>query len=144
METSRRDVLHHAAAAGLSLAAVGCSGCPAAAASTPHEREDGRAEGTAEAGTAIAKTSDVPVGGGKIFKTRGVLIAQPAAGAFKAFGATCTHQGCALSSVSGGTAHCPCHGSTFHVADGSVAGGPASAPLPPKRIRIAGGWIHLV
>ncbi|MGW7441375.1 Rieske (2Fe-2S) protein [Streptomyces sp. NPDC054849] len=141
METSRRDVLHHAAAVGLSLAAVGCSGCPAAAAAVP--REDGRAEGTAEAGTPIAKTSDIPVGGGKIFKTRGVLIAQPAAGVFKAFDATCTHQGCALSRVSGGTAHCPCHGSTFHVADGSVAGGPASAPLPSKRIRVVGGWIHL-
>ncbi|MFD6971091.1 Rieske (2Fe-2S) protein [Streptomyces sp. NPDC059979] len=142
MGTSRRDVLHHAAAGGLAWAAVGCSGCPAAAA--PATREDGRGERPAEAATPIAKASEIPVGGGKIFTNRGVLISQPTAGVFKAFSATCTHQGCALSDVTGGTANCPCHGSAFRVADGSVTIGPASAPLSPRKIRVSGDWIHVV
>ncbi|MEJ8640910.1 Rieske (2Fe-2S) protein [Streptomyces sp. MS1.HAVA.3] len=107
-------------------------------------REDGPEERPAEAGTPIAKASDIPVGGGRIFTKRGVLISQPTAGVFKAFSATCTRQGCALSDVSGTTANCPCHGSAFRVADGSVAVGPASAPLSPRKIRVSGDWIHLV
>jgi Rieske Fe-S protein len=58
------------------------------------------------------------------------------AGTFTAFGATCTHQGCAVTEVVGGTINCPCHGSKFAIADGSVTAGPAPSPLPTKQISV--------
>ena len=38
---------------------------------------------------------------------------------------------------------CPWHGSTFRLADGSVARGPATAPQPVFRTRVAGGIIQV-
>ena len=52
-------------------------------------------------------------------------MTQPVAGTFKAFSATCTHQGCTVNEVAGGTINCPCHGSKFAVADGAPTAGPA-------------------
>ncbi|MYT04871.1 MULTISPECIES: Rieske (2Fe-2S) protein [Streptomyces] len=96
-----------------------------------------------QAGTELAKTSEIPVGGGKIFKEEKVVVTQPKKGEFKAFSDICTHQGCQVSSVSGGTINCPCHGSKFHIADGSVANPPATRPLPEKQIRVSGDSIEL-
>ena len=56
------------------------------------------------------------------------MVTQPAAGEFRAFSATCTHQGCAVGDVTDGTINCPCHGSKFAVADGAVVDGPARRP----------------
>ncbi|MEO7069694.1 MAG: hypothetical protein ABI131_04295, partial [Nostocoides sp.] len=36
-------------------------------------------------GADLAKTTDIPVGGGKIFAGAGVILTQPTAGEFKAF-----------------------------------------------------------
>ncbi|GHH49376.1 Rieske (2Fe-2S) protein [Streptomyces candidus] len=91
----------------------------------------------------LAATSDIPVGGGKVFKEQRVVVTQPEAGSFKAFASTCTHQGCDVASVSDGTINCPCHGSRFRVADASVAGGPATQPLPPRAITVESGSIRL-
>jgi Rieske Fe-S protein len=96
-----------------------------------------------EAGTELAKTSEIPVGGGKIFKDEKVVVTQPKEGEFKAFSDICTHQGCQVTSVSGGTINCPCHGSKFHIADGSVANPPANKPLPEKQIKVSGDSIQL-
>jgi Rieske Fe-S protein len=94
---------------------------------------------TAPAGPpALASTSDVPEGGGKIIGGKNIVITQPAAGTFKGFSAVCTHQGCIVSSVSGGTINCPCHGSKFSIKDGSVVNGPASSPLPTVKISVDG------
>jgi Rieske Fe-S protein len=86
----------------------------------------------------LALTSDVPVGGGKILADKKIVITQPRAGSFEAFTAVCTHQGCAVSSVSGGTINCPCHGSKFGIANGSVVTGPAASALAPVSIKVQG------
>lgn len=86
----------------------------------------------------LALTSDVPVGGGKILADKKIVITQPRAGSFEAFTAVCTHQGCTVSSVSGGTINCPCHGSKFSIANGSVMHGPAASPLAPVSIKVQG------
>ena len=81
---------------------------------------------------ALARTSDIPVGGGEIFADQGVVVTQPTAGEFKAFGPICTHQGCPVTNVDGGTINCTCHNSRFSIEDGSVKAGPATKPLPAK------------
>ncbi|WP_314224277.1 Rieske (2Fe-2S) protein [Streptomyces zaehneri] len=97
----------------------------------------------ASAGQELAKTTDIPVGGGKIFAAEKVVVTQPTKGDFKAFSAVCTHQGCTVGSVADGIIHCPCHKSEFRIADGSVAGGPAPSPLPAEQITVEGSSIKL-
>ncbi|MEU6867738.1 Rieske (2Fe-2S) protein [Streptomyces sp. NPDC046876] len=94
-------------------------------------------------GQVLARTADIPVGGGKVFKDQKVVVTQPAAGQFKAFSATCTHQGCLVGSVKDENIVCPCHQSLFKISDGSVAGGPASRPLSPAKITVQGDNITL-
>lgn len=94
-------------------------------------------------GTALGKTSDIPVGGGKIFADQKVVVTQPTSGQFKGFSAVCTHQGCTVAKVSDGLIMCPCHGSEYKVADGSVAKGPATSALAPKQVSVSGDEITL-
>lgn len=92
----------------------------------------------------LARTSDIPVGGGVVFPDAQVVITQPRPGRFVAFSAVCTHQGCVVNEVAGGTINCPCHGSRFAVADGSVSKGPARRPLPPVQVAEQDGALQLV
>ena len=111
------------------------------AAASPPEASPSAAGGGGE--TALGPTSEVPVGGGKVFTAQKVVVTQPTVGQFKCFSAICTHQGCTVGSVSGGTINCPCHGSQFHINDGSVARGPAPSPLASESISVADGTITL-
>jgi Rieske Fe-S protein len=83
----------------------------------------------------------IPVGGGKILTDKKIVITQPQAGSFDAFTAVCTHQGCTVGSVAGGTINCPCHGSKFSITNGSVVNGPATSPLAPVSIKVQGSSI---
>jgi nitrite reductase/ring-hydroxylating ferredoxin subunit/uncharacterized membrane protein len=55
----------------------------------------------------------------------------------------CSHRGCALAagkiegSGDDAVVVCPCHGSTFRLADGAVVHGPATAPQPAYEARIS-------
>ncbi|HEV2254158.1 MAG TPA: Rieske (2Fe-2S) protein [Streptosporangiaceae bacterium] len=98
----------------------------------------GTGVGNGNAPDVLASTSDVPVGGGKILTDKKIVITQPQAGTFDAFTAVCTHQGCIVTTVSGGTINCPCHGSKFSIANGSVVNGPATSPLAPVSIKVQG------
>ncbi|MEW5355836.1 MULTISPECIES: Rieske (2Fe-2S) protein [unclassified Streptomyces] len=148
--SSRRTVLATGAAA---LVAAGCSDSNSSdtgaterspAASAPASSP---AAATSAAQSAMAQeltsTSDIPVGGGKVFAEHKIVVTQPKKGEFKAFSAVCTHQGCTVAKVADGTIDCPCHGSMFHIADGTVAQGPATHPLAPKKIEVAGNSIRL-
>lgn len=90
----------------------------------------------------LVAAADVPVGGGVVLAEEKLVVTQPTRGTFKAFDATCTHQGCLVGSVDD-TIHCPCHGSSFAIADGSVAGGPAPSPLPERQVRVQQGQVVL-
>lgn len=92
---------------------------------------------------ALAATGDIPVGGGKVFADDKVVVTQPTAGTFKAFDTTCSHAGCAVTKISGGTINCPCHGAKFSVEDGSVKGGPAPTALQEVAIKVDGDSIQL-
>jgi Rieske Fe-S protein len=71
------------------------------------------------------------------------VVTQPSAGKFKAFSATCTHQGCPVAGVDGGTINCTCHGSKFSIEDGSVTKGPATKALVEQDISVEGDSITL-
>ena len=155
-ETSRRTVLACAGAA-CAAALAGCStynsnsggvDAPQGAQSTesssaPAASASGAgADGGQGGGAAVlAKTSDVPVGGGTILADKKIVITQPQSGTFHAFTAVCTHAGCTVGSVSSGTINCPCHGSRFNISNGSVVNGPAASPLAPVNIKVQGASI---
>jgi len=92
-------------------------------------------------GQALTTTSKVPVGGGEVLTDQKIVVTQPKAGTFAAFTAVCTHQGCLVDSVSGGTINCPCHGSKFSISNGSVVNGPATSPLAAVSIKVKGSNI---
>jgi len=62
-----------------------------------------------------------------------------------AIGATCSHLGGPLDegSVKDGVVTCPWHGSSFYMADGSVANGPAVYAEPTFAVRVRNGKVEL-
>ncbi|MEU0978779.1 Rieske (2Fe-2S) protein [Streptomyces griseus] len=140
MNARRRTVLA-AGAAGAAALATGCgsSGGDGVGDTSATPTATGDATGGAE----LARTGDIPVGGGTVLKERKVVVTQPEEGEFKAFSAVCTHASCLVSTVSDGTINCPCHGSRFSITDASVEAGPATRPLPAERISVSGGTIRL-
>ncbi|MEO3885044.1 Rieske (2Fe-2S) protein [Nonomuraea sp. B5E05] len=154
-ETTRRNVVLGAGGAGLAAILTACAsyGSPTtdAVAEPPAEEPSSEApekkpekkKAAAGGGKALADTSDIPEGGGKVFENEKVVVTQPTAGDFKAFSAVCTHAGCTVATVSNNTINCPCHGSKFSIEDGSVADGPAGGPLEEKKISVDGDKIRL-
>lgn len=148
---TRRGVLAGVGLVGLAGAVSACSagGSSSSSAGTgaaPAAPAPGTASSAGNTGSAagvLAATSEIPVGGGKIFTTEKVVVTQPSSGDFKAFSAVCTHMGCLVSQISNGTIDCPCHGSQYSIKDGSVVGGPAPSPLPAEQIKVSGTSIVL-
>jgi Rieske Fe-S protein len=144
---TRRAVVAGACGAACAAALTACSGYgagrPPAPAPAPASPAPPASAGDPAAPGALTATSAVPVGGGVVFGDQDVVVTQPVAGEFKAFTATCTHQGCLVGEVSDGTINCPCHGSRYDVTDGSVVDGPASRPLAEKPITVQSGSILL-
>jgi Rieske Fe-S protein len=131
--STRRTVLATGAAVAL---AAGCT-------KYGNSNSSGSSTVNASGGQELAKTSDIPLGGGKIFADQKVVVTQPKKDEFKAFSAVCTHLGCTVGTISNGIIECPCHHSKYRIADGSVAGGPAPKPLPAEQIKVEGKSIRL-
>lgn len=137
-DLTRRRLVASAAIGGLSLPLLaacgggGSSSTPTAGATSPSAAAspgDGGSTGSAApSADALVATADVPVGGGVILADQNVVVTQPAKGTFEGFTATCTHQGCPLTSVASGTINCTCHGSQFSITDGSNVTGPSGSP----------------
>ena len=152
---ARRTVVAAAGAAGLAVALTACGGSDDDASAAPAQSggaaddtannggTGGSSGGDAAGGTPLASTADIPEGGGKVFADQKVVVVQPSAGEFKAYSATCTHQGCAVKSIADGVINCPCHNSNFSITDGSVKSGPATKPLPAVEITVSGDSITL-
>ncbi|MEU1202652.1 MULTISPECIES: Rieske (2Fe-2S) protein [Streptomyces] len=144
---ARRTVVAAVGAAGLAVALTACGDDKKSSGSSEVNGGgsgggDNAAAGNA-GGTVLAKTSDIPEGGGKVFADQGVVVTQPTAGTFKAFSSKCTHQGCAVKGIANGVINCPCHGSQFSAADGSVKKGPATTALAAATITVEGDSIKL-
>jgi Rieske Fe-S protein len=101
-------------------------------------------KGAKAVGTVLGAASEIPVGGGKIYKAARVVVTQPARGQYKAFSAVCTHVGCIMSEVASGTIDCPCHGGQFKITNGAVVAGPPPSPLPARQVKVVNGQVVLL
>jgi cytochrome b6-f complex iron-sulfur subunit len=98
------------------------------------------------AGSAVQiDAAKVPVGTAVVLSgAKPVVVAQPAAGQFVAFSASCTHRGTTVSAEPNSmTLQCPSHGSEFDAATGQVLKGPAAKPLPSVPVSNTGGVLTL-
>lgn len=143
----RRVVLRGAAVGGVALPLLaGCGGGTSSSGSSGNSSSGGSSGGSGQGsggGGGKLATSDVPVGGGKILTSQQVVVTQPKKGDFKAFTAVCTHQGCLVTQVTGGSIVCPCHGSHFSIEDGSPTSGPAQSALASKKVTVEGDQISV-
>ncbi|MEU1550603.1 Rieske (2Fe-2S) protein [Nocardia sp. NPDC005745] len=129
---TRRSVV--AAGAGIAAAAAVAACASSGKSEPPPAQSDRPADADRQANT-LAKTADIPVGGGVI--AGDTVVTQPSAGTFVGLSAVCTHAGCKVATVSGGTINCACHGSKYAL-DGAVVNGPATKPLAPRAVRVSG------
>ena len=146
---TRRRALAGAAVGGLTLpvlAACG-GGSPGGGDANPPATGGGTrgTKGPATSAEVLVAAKDVPVGGGVILGDQNVVVTRPDQGTFEGFSATCTHQGCLLASVAGGTINCGCHGSQFAITNGANVAGPSGSPagsvaaLPRVAVTVKGG-----
>ena len=147
-EMARRAVMTSAGALAACAALVACGSSGSQSTEVPSEATltpavPAQPEPAGSKGDRLASTSDIPVGGGTVIAGKKVVVTQPVPGTFAAFSAICTHRGCTVNKVANGTIDCPCHGSRFAIADGSVVEGPASRPLPRRQITVSGDAIEL-
>ena len=129
-DLTRRGMIRGVAAGGLAvplLAACGDDGGEATNPSSPSPSV-----------SVTVATADVPVGGGTILADDLVVVTQPTEGEFKAFTATCTHQGCPVNAITDGEIVCPCHASHYSIEDGSVISGPAPKALASFPVAVEG------
>jgi Rieske Fe-S protein len=111
---------------------------------SPAPSHTAASKGAKAAGTVLGAASEIPVGGGKIYKAARVVVTQPARGQYKAFSAVCTHVGCIMSEVANGTIDCPCHGGQFKITNGAVVAGPPPSPLPARPVKVVNGQVVLL
>ncbi len=91
----------------------------------------------------LAALADIPAGGGLILDDARVVLTRAEDGEVLAFSATCTHQGCTVSSIEQGLIVCACHLSRFDLATGAPVSGPARRPLPPVAVEVTGEEVFI-
>ncbi|GAB3238880.1 hypothetical protein GCM10027447_38550 [Glycomyces halotolerans] len=133
---SRRGLMCGAAALGAAGALAACGTAEPAAESNG----DSGSDSTGEGGDALARTSEVPVGGGIVAGE--TVIVQPSEDEFAAYSAVCPHQGTIVQAPDDGVIVCPNHGSQFDL-EGALLQGPAETGLTEVEITVDGDRILL-
>lgn len=127
-------------AAGLLLAdQIGKRDNPWADLYDAHRRAPKSFNAGGDTASAAESVAAIAPGEGGIVEHRGEKLAiwKTAAGQARAVAAACTHMGCTVSwNNADKNWHCPCHGSMFETS-GAVIHGPATEPLPPRKIPAA-------
>ncbi|MGL5827156.1 MAG: Rieske (2Fe-2S) protein [Nocardioides sp.] len=150
---TRRAAVRGVAVAGVSVPLLAACGADDETGGTAQPTADatGGSDGASTGGTTdgLASTTDIPVGGGKVFEREQVVVVQPADGDFKAYSAVCPHQQCVFTEVVDNTIKCGgCHQAEFAAADGKNTAGPnggdaALADLQVVQIAVNGDSITL-
>jgi cytochrome b6-f complex iron-sulfur subunit len=125
---------------------AGCaSEAPSSAPAEPAASGSSGSSSTAAADGQHLDAAQVPVGSAIVVSgAKPVVVAQPTAGTFVAFSASCTHRGTTVAAEPGSTTLlCPAHGSEFDAATGQVLKGPATAPLASVPVTNADGVLTL-
>jgi Rieske Fe-S protein len=146
---SRRKVLVAGTGTALGVGLLAACGddpaaTPSAGASSTTPAESPSSSAAAESGAggggqALAKVSDIPVGGAVAAESsdgKPIIVSRPTESEVVAFSAICTHQGCTVAP--GDPLTCPCHGSTYDLATGENTGGPAPKPLTEIAVTVDG------
>ena len=133
---SRRTVIMTSGLAAAAIAGLSsCTNYSTAPASAPSTATPSGS--SAAAGPLTVKEADIPVGSGKIFPDAQAVITQPKRESSRRSAPSVRIMGCLVDSITT-TINCPCHGSKYSIADGSVVNPPAPKPLPPKTIKVEG------
>jgi nitrite reductase/ring-hydroxylating ferredoxin subunit len=140
-ESAQPMATRRAALLGVGAAVVGAGLLAACDPSGTASDEDGG--GQLSTPTKKVKVAEVPVGGGVIYPEQVIVVTQPTAGQFKAFSALCMHLGCVVNQIEKGKIVCPCHGSSYNIADGSVYQGPSTVALTQRRLTVSGDTITI-
>ncbi|MEA5465965.1 QcrA and Rieske domain-containing protein [Leptothoe sp. PORK10 BA2] len=99
-----------------------------------------RADGFAALGTVADLDADGYLSQKDFIAGPVIVIRDPAnADGLIALNSVCNHQGCDVAWKNDAFV-CPCHGSKFNI-DGSLANGPATAPLAPYEVMIDGDLV---
>jgi len=120
-----------ASTAGLAALLPACGGNPANSIPGTSLPTLNGSTGTSGVTVAIGAASPLASAGGMALVTSNAgvfLVTRTSATTFTALTAQCTHEACVVSSTTGQSFVCPCHGSEFDTS-GRVIVGPASAPL---------------
>jgi len=155
-EPTRRSILQIGAVGAMGAAALSACGSdepadPAAGSGSVEEGgqsaaggDDSGASGdNSAAGGTMVPVADVPEGGSLYLADDTLIVAQPSAGEFAAYDATCPHQACAVSGSEGAELVCPCHGSRFDIATGEVLSGPATRGLTTLGVAVDGDTLTI-
>lgn len=152
---SRRIVFQGLGALGVAAVLAGCGGDSDTDADDTTPGDPSTTSGSSDTGSAssgptnegvpgaLAKTSEIPVGGGLILGDERIVITQPTAGEFVAFSAICKHQGFTVTSVSDNVITCSHHGSQYDAETGEVVSPPAPVGLDKVAIKVQGTTIVL-
>jgi Rieske Fe-S protein len=156
-QLDRRHVLVLGAAGCLAA----CSGDPGGGggdpdASTPDDADQGGGDDTGSTGgddagsgmcspgpTSLGPVTNFAQGTWRVVSAARVIVGHDADGLF-AYSNTCTHEGCAITSVtaSSGRAQCRCHGATFD-GNGTVLLGPARTALIHYEVTVCDGTAYV-
>jgi cytochrome b6-f complex iron-sulfur subunit len=145
-QPTRREFCAHAVSL-VSIGALlpGCGGSPTSPSNAPPLATiNATASGGAIALTIDAASPLATVGAAALVQTGSgnFLVARTAQDTFTALTAVCTHEACTVTGFQSPVFVCPCHGSQYTTA-GTVARGPASAPLRQFATRFAGNVLTI-
>jgi nitrite reductase/ring-hydroxylating ferredoxin subunit len=130
----RRELLRGAAALGVvGAAAPLLAACGDSDSASPGSTAQDSSEAAGDAVTVDLST----IAEGSFVVTQSLVVIKDGSDV-KAYSAICPHQNCPVDDVSDGEISCPCHGSRFSVADGSVIAGPATRGLTPATVSVDG------
>lgn len=145
MTLNRRTVLAGSLAATSTIALAACAADAPVTETSPPAASVDQAPSELSGEILIGTTDEIPVGTGKkimLDEELTILVTHPKQDQYRAFNASCTHQGCIVSGVQDGQIACTCHGARFNTDSGEPERGPAETALRKITIEVRGNELY--